>query len=581
MDKLDLQKILSDPGRVLELEKTDPRQAEELWHGLAPEDRLRAVLAAKGPDRERLIVLSADSGPLLRSLAPDEFASTVLELGPDDAGALIELCSDEQLTYLLDLTGWAKEGFSPQRYQIWLPLVLDAGAHRLRRWLESTDLEVLALLFAFWMRVIKWLPSQDEQEPPDDLPPLTLDNVYYIEIRDTKAQGFIGQVLVLLKSEMPQRYGEVMETILWELPTPLNEFATRWRTGRMADHGFPDRLEALELWAQPAPGESDWQDLAPKAAAGAGVRPRSDGPLGLLPENETLPVVAGLMQGEALDALRSELAYIANCGVAALEADPASPDEVARAATESLGLVNLGLEILAGGDEARARSILSRLGLAALARQGAQAIRGLNQRAWLLVGEGWLKNMPTGLHALDEPLDRWLAGLIFPRPRCYDPTLGGGREYRSFLSQADLEAAKANLSQAEFWGELLFELMGLGPEQAAALWDDPFLPADPDEIKLSHLVGTWLARRALDMPGLEPIPFDRLDEAVAALREGLGGGLEREIDESLQALADPTRVQLARRALESVMHKLSAELGRLNPEQELDPRYISGLIVAP
>lgn len=580
MDQHEIEKFLRDPRSLLELEKRDPRRAEALWQGLTPAQRLQAVLAVRGLERERLIVLAADSRELVQALAPDEFASTALELGPDDAGALIEMCSDQQLTYLLDLTGWLKERFVPQRYQVWLPLVLEAGAGRLQRWLASTDLEVLSLLMRHWLRVVKWLPSQDEQEPPDDLPAFTLDNVYHLELRDKDAQGFVAQVLVLMKSELPELYGQVMESLLWEEPVELDAYASRWRRGRLADHGFPDRQEALQLWAAPASGESDWQQKAPKQPPAAAAQLHSDANLSLLPEHEQLPALAAELDGPAREALLTELAYVANCGVAALEADPAAPEEVARAARESLGLVNLGLGVLAAGDQGRARSILARLSLAALARQGAAALRRLNRRAWALLKEGWLKDLPTGLYVLDHPLDRWLAGLVFPRPRCFDPKLPAGREYRSFLSLADLEAAETNLSQAEFWGQLLFELLAIDPRQAAALFNKPFLPADPEEIKLSHLLGTWLARRALGLTGLEPIPLAQLPAAVAALQEGLAGELARDVERSLEALTDPAQVRLAQRSLNGILASLKRDLGRLDPQGELDPRFVGGLVLA-
>jgi len=580
MDQHELDKLLRDPRSLLELDKRDPRRAEALWQGLTPEQRLRAVLTVRGLERERLIVLAVDSRELVQAMAPDEFASTALELGPDDAGALIEMCSDQQLTYLLDLTGWLKESFAPQRYQVWLPLVLEAGVGRLQRWLASTDLEVLSLLFRHWLRVVKWLPSQEEQEPPDNLPTFTLDNVYYLDLRQEDSQGFVAQVLVLMKSEMPDLYGQVLESLLTELPAELGEYASRWRKGRMADHGFPDRQEALQLWAAPAPKESDWQKLAPKEPPALAGQLRSNANLSLLPDREQLPVLAAELQGPAREALLAELAYVANCGVAALEADPASPAEVARAARESLGLVNLGLGVLSAGDQGRARSILARLSLAALARQGAAALRRLNRRAWALLKEGWLKDMPTGLHVLDHPLDRWLAGLVFPRPRCFDPKLPDGREYRSFLSLADLEAAEVHLSQAEFWGQLLFKLLAIDPRQAAALFGEPFLPVEAEDIKLSHVLGTWLARRALGTPGLEPIPLAKLPQAVDALQQGLAGELAREVERSLQALSDPAQVQLARRSLNGVLAALKRDLGRLDLKGELDPRFVGGLVLA-
>ncbi len=579
MDKNDLQGAAQNPAAILKLAKEDPRRAEAQWHGLSRPERLRTVLAARGVERERLIVLAADSQALTQELPPDEFAATVLEVGPEDAGALIELCSDEQLTYLLDLTGWRRESFAPERYQVWLPMIMDAGARRLQRWLASTDLEVLALLLRHWVRIVKFLPSQEQQEPPDELPEFTIDGVYYFEFVNPQTQGFVAQVLVLLKSELSDLYYETLETALWEQASELEEYATRWRTGRLADHGFPTRLEALELWATPAPGEADWQTLPPKAATSPAAAPRSDRLTALLPQEEFLPTLAGSLSGEAADRLRAEMAYIASCGVAALEADPASPEEVERAAKETLGLVNLGMGVLSGGDPARARDIATRLSLASLARQGAAAIRGLNRRAWELVKEGWLSKMPTGLHILEPPLDHWLAGLVYARPRCYDPRMGGGRDYRAFLGLADLEAASDALDQVQFWGTLLLELLALDPQEIRSLYEQKGHLEDITEIKLSHVLGTWLARRELGLEGLAPVPVESLPAAVAALQKALAGGLEKELGESLRALPDPAQASLAGRALRGVLHRLSQDLSHLNPEGELDPRFVAGLVV--
>jgi len=579
MDKHDPQSPIQGPADILKLAQDDPRRAEALWHGLSRPERLRTVLAARGIERERLIILAADSRELTQAMAPDEFASTALEVGPEDAGTLIELCSDEQLTYLLDLTGWQRESFSPERYQIWLPMVLEAGANRLQRWLANTDLEVLALLLRHWVRIVKFLPSQEQQEPPDDLPEFTIDGVYFLEFLDPNTHGFVAQVLVLLKSELPDLYYKTLETSLWEQTAELEEYASRWRAGRLADHGFPTRLEALELWGSPAPGESGWQGLPPKVASSRTTTARSNRVASLLPEREFLPALAGELDGETGDILRAEMAYIASCGVAALEADPAHPEEVERAARESLGMVNLGLGVLSSGDVGKARDIVTRLSLATLARHGAAAIRGLNRRAWVLAKEGWLSKMPTGLHILEPPLDRWLAGLLYARPRCYDPSLGKNREYRAFINQADLEAADNALIQAGFWGTLLLELLALAPQEIRGLYEANVLPADVTEIKLSHILGTWLARRELGLEGLAPIPAESLPQAVAALQKALKGGLEEELAESLRALPDPAQASLAGRSLRGVLHHLSQELAGLNPQGELDPRFIAGLVI--
>jgi hypothetical protein len=573
--------IVREPGRLLDLAKSDPARAEALWNGLERPERLRAILASPAPQRLGLLTMAKDSRALVRDLAVDEFASTVLELGPEDAGMLLARCTDKQLTYLLDLTGWVNEKFAPERYAVWLPLLLEGGAERLHRWLKGIDLEVLTLLAAHWFKVVKYLPSQDEQEPPDDLPQFTVDGVYHLEFHNQKTSSFVAQVMVHMQAELPKLYGALMEAMLWESAAQIADDAVRWRRGRLMDQGFPDRLEALELWAKPLPGEADWQEMAPKVerAFPQYAPPRSDSALMLLPKGELLPSLAAEFDNDAADRLRAELVYAANCGVVALEADPAQPEAVSRAARESLGLANLGLGILSGGHSAQARDILKRVGVAALARQGAQALRQLNKRAWQLINEGWLKKVPTSLHVLDYPLDRQVAGLVFHRPRCFDPTLGQDREYRAFYSLADLEQARRTLDRAEYWGTILFELMGFDQARVDALMRAEVWPEDRREIKISSLLGTWLARRALGLPGLEPLPAASLNRAVELLQEGLAGPLAKEALASCRSITDPAEAALAGELLRGALQRLSQELGGLNPKAALEPAFIAGLVV--
>ena len=433
----------------------DPRQAGQMWSALTPEERLSQVLKAGAQLRDKLITLSPDARLLVRSLPADEFARTVIELGPDDATGLLELSTPTQLKFLFDLTGWREDKFSPARYQLWLPALMEAGPGPLNRWLKTADLEELSLLFAFWFRVEKFLPSQDEQEPPDTLPEFTLDGVYYIEFHKQENAQFVAQVLAALKSEQPEVYTKSLEAMLWEPASLLASEGLRWRNGRLADQGFPDRLEALELWAKTLPGELDWEKLPEKSKTHQLPGTKRHGrEMALLPGELSLPAAARALDQNTREVLLAEAAYVANCGAVALKADPLDPGSVDLAARESLGLANLGLELMAGGDDTLAAKIASRVGLSALARKGASALRGLNQRAHALLREGWLKGIPNNLHIFDEPLDRNLAGLLFTRPRFYDPDLAGGKEYRSFRGLADLELASRRMSQCEFWGRL-------------------------------------------------------------------------------------------------------------------------------
>ena len=575
------QKTPETPAQWLEEVKAKPVSTGRLWQGLEFETRLRTILNADHEQREILLTMSGDAKDLVQAMAPDDFAQSALAAGPADAGTLISLSSDEQLGFLLDLTGWREERFAPGRYEAWLPILLDTGSDRALAWLNSSDLEVLTLLFAHWFKVVKWVPSQDEQEPPDTLPDFTLDGVYHLEFHNQKTAGFVAQIMVLLKSENPQRYLDALEAMLWEPAAQLAEDGLRWRNGRLADAGYPGRLEAMELWARPAPGEAKWRDAPDKTSLGfpQDSVPHSDPMAHTLPHDELLPAVCGGLSPRVHDALARELAYVANCGVVAFNADPADPQAVNRAGLESLSLVNLGLELMCQEEKAEPAAILERLPLPVLARQGAQAVRQLNFEGWKLLREGWLKDIPTGMMVLDPPLDRAVAGLIFPQPRCYDPNLGEDREYRAFRNLADLAQARKQLQQAWFWGRLLFELLGLTVDQVKALFESPVWPEDPEEIKTSAILGTWLARRALGLEGVAPLAEEDLPQALSALQKGLAGPLSEELKQSCCALTDAEEAALSGQLLRGVLGKLERELGRVDPGIKPNPAFIYGIIV--
>ena len=580
-DENGLSPFQTDLNELLKLNRTDSKAAEEQFNSLPFEKRVRLVLNAAGGDRERLLTLDRQSKRLVSALPPDEFTRSVLEVGHEDAGTLLALSSDSQLTYLFDVTGWRHDKLDPARYEVWLPLLLEAGAGRVLRWIESTDLETMVLLYRHWFSVVKYLPSQDMQEPPDDLPKFTLDGVYYLDLFDKKSSDVVGQVLITLRNEKPELYQTIMEAMLWEDASPVAEDALRWRNGRLMDHGFPDRMEALELWARPAPGEADWQKQPSKddLAFLADAPPRSDAVVRLLPQVENLPMVLNELSGHQADRLRAEMAHVANCGVVALDADPADQEEMQKAARESLGMANLGLAILSEGERQTALKVISRVGLPALARQGAAAIRELNKEAWELIKEGWLQGFPTSLYVLDQPLDRNLAGLVYPRPRYYDPSLPGDKEYRAFLNLADLEQSRLRLDQAWFWGKLLFELIGLDKGDVLGFWQTKVYPEDAREIKTTAVLGTWLARRYLGLSGpLAPLPRDSFNQAVKALQTELSDSLPEEIKSSCQAITDPKEAALAGSLLRNSLNRLLLELKRLNTDYDLDPGRTWGII---
>jgi PAS domain-containing protein len=499
-----------------------------------------------------------------------------MDLGPEDAVEIIELSSSEQLTHLFDLTAWDKEEFSPQRCEAWLPILLEAGPDKMAGWLHNLDMEALTLLGRHWFETVKFVASQEYQEPPEDLPEFTLDGIYFLEFHNPDMAALAAQTLVVLKSELPERYSAFMEAMRWEIDSELMEYARRWRQGRLQDQGFPLREDALALWALPRADEYNWRDKPVKYQASRRASASQDEYWRhILPDHELLPLSLADMAPEDLDSLKQELTYIANSGAVALNVDLSDAGAVVQAARESLSLVNLGLSILSQGDPSQARQILIRLNLDSLARHGAKAVRGLNKKAWRIMKNGWMKDLPTQLNLLDAPLDHWLAGLLFTLPRCYDQ--GNKPEYRAFVSLADISLADRRLDLINFCNKLMFELLGWTRLEVLAMLTAPAWPEDPDERKLSHLLGTWLARRALGLPGLQPLPANRLGRALKALQQGFQSSLAQEIMDSVYGLHNADSQAMAKELLDMMLLKLKQNLGR---QRSSDPMFTTGLIIA-
>jgi len=571
---------------ILKLEKKNFYQAKIFWQKLDFNKRLRILLAARGIERKQLISLSNDSKKLIRKLTPDEFYYTVLELEPEETITILTLCSNKQLTYLLDLTGWIQDKLAPTRYEIWLPILLEIGAKRVKRWLITTDLETLTLLFNHWIQVTKYLISQDEQEPPDNLPEFTLDGVYFIEFRNQFSTSFVAQILTLLKNEIPERYYEILESILWELKSDITEDAARWRQGRLIDYGFPERLDAIKLWTRPEAGEAEWNNLTcqNKLENFPSPPPRSNTLLELLSPQHTISILANNLSNIAADALRAELTYIANCAIVSLRTELTVHKIVTKTIREGLGLVNLGLEILAQKQPGKislkqAKTILERLPLTILARQGAQAIRKISQQAWTLVNKGWLKNLPTKLYLLGPPLSYWLIGLLAKQPRCYDPKLKENCDYRSFLGLTDLLQGEHCLKQAELWGEILYKTTSISHQDLLKLFNTSIWPDDPRQITLPTIIGTWFTRKCLGLKGFSAIPSKYLKKVATILQTEIKGPLAQELIKSCQKIETKTEITLAKNLLYNVLANLEEEYKLLKCQSKLDYRFITGIII--
>ncbi|HEU4382995.1 MAG TPA: DUF6178 family protein [Anaeromyxobacteraceae bacterium] len=479
-----------------------------------PLARARAELAAASGKRRLDVILSApDPEGLLRALPAEEVYFLVRDLGLSDAAELVQLASPEQFRAFLDLDAWRGAAPDPDRVLPWLraaragALRSDAAAARFREQLGALDPELVSLVLLDALRV------HDLQEDPD--PELESDRFlrtpegrYAVEFRVEGADYAAARALLDdLYARDPLEAARQLESVRWDLRSELEESALRWRSGRLADLGYPDLEEALSWYARP-PAE-------PAAEAGLPDRP----PGFLLAQfrrGSLLDRAAARLGPEAADRFEQQLLTAANAVLVADAVDPSDLEAVRRSVESARAMLELGLEAAAGSDEGRAAEALAATPLKRLFQQGFGRVLELRWRAERLLGSGGgTRQAPV----LDPPLGEALSALARRRP-LYFPGLEVAREEwggpaaaagapRPFLASAELSRTAAALGEVEALLELGRRLGLLPPP-----------PGAPAGSRLLALYLTALANERLGRAfSPEPLPPSELPAAARALAQ--------------------------------------------------------------
>ncbi|HXV77418.1 MAG TPA: DUF6178 family protein, partial [Candidatus Polarisedimenticolaceae bacterium] len=222
--------------------------------------REQAELALRLPAAQRIELMLHAPKPmrLVRSLPDADLYLTVREVGPADAGSVLALASAAQLQHLIDLEAWRGDRFDGDRAGAWIALLLEAGEPALRRFLRHADEELLVLLFQRWIRVVQ-IEYEDgaekhghgEGEIGTEAGAITPDGYHRYSPSIAEHAPAIRRMLQVFFVDQPERYRQVVWGALWEMSSDIEEQALYWRQSRLEEHGFPDREQALSVYAAP------------------------------------------------------------------------------------------------------------------------------------------------------------------------------------------------------------------------------------------------------------------------------------------------------------------------------------------
>jgi hypothetical protein len=536
-----------------------------------PLARLRAQLAGpRGYRRIDALLSSDDAAGAVAALSPNEIFELVHEVGFQDAQDLIELATPTQIRGCFDLDGWTKDQLDVAPLKPWLEALVETGFEKLGQVWGALDTELRALIL---QRQTKIFDVTLEEAPPEEseAPILaTPDRFFLLELHgDDDTQRLVQQVIEDLYRADPDLARHTIMSARSEPPAELEETSYRWRSGRLADLGYVDFYEALDLFrplaadqVQIGEGSHDRTigDEAPRMTIAVAQE--------VIGRNFLARAMARIEDPEEAARLDGALMVLVNRVLAAGRAKPGQEEVVRRGALYAMATVSLGLEVVARGDLARAEQALGSVGLARLFRVGYTVTHKLARLAQALAP----RSLTSG-----SPARELVAGLCTPRPlfaRAADEPPHTG--VRPFESQADLRRA----------GEILTGLTlrvalveGLGVDVLAMGQAPEPRPALDDHIR------TALARGIIEPGGFSGDALSQLE--LTLLRGKLVGGKLDEAARTTALEAVQTRLGAAQlqasgvvlgKLVDGWLADLEAIFGAVK-DAEIDPRFVEGVLV--
>jgi hypothetical protein len=572
---------MADPSNLTLPE--DPKEAQKAFQSLPTKDQLDMVLKVRGKERLHTLFLSENPEQLVQQLPEFEIFLTVKEVGEKDSLELISLTTPEQFQYLLDLDFWKKDRLDPEKILHWMELLVESGEKKVTQFIQSTDPEFIALLLKKFLEVITM--EGEALETQDRLPLFTLDQYYYIHFKGKGAREIFQPFLEIFYRANFMGFRRLMDSLLVELESELEETGYRLRNARLADYGFPDFEEALEIYRFLNPdslrGEESPPPIAGREEAGGGTSVfyltfQDRGPFfsSVLSEIENL---------NEQDRLKQEITGLCNKAIVAEAVDLSNIAAMERTVEKVYHTLNLGLLYLSKEDRVKASHLLRSLPLQKLFQYGMSTTILLRRRAEFILKGPWFSGDEENLVLLDPPLFEKFEGLLRKRPALYR-----NWSYEDFRTLQDLEEAESFLKFIEAVVDFLGKELKVYPRYLKELDLSGSYPEDWREITLSTVFLTSLANHLLRGSfQFEAIEQARVKDFLYEVfeRDAQGkGGIRMEVKERLREWLllieseESTRQDLL--AFQDFCLDLLEEgYGKIPPDEKVDPRFVKGLLI--
>ena len=419
------------------------------FYPLSGKEVLNQILAHDHPRR------------LIQKLPVEDFFWLAKKVGDDDCLPLLELASEDQWQYLLDLELWSKDSLHMEQATRWLGRLQLADHERLARWLINEN-QNLAYFFLFKNIQVE-IKNEDEVYDLDQ-GFFTFDGVYFVRVLDKTKRDDIRNLLQAIAHENLNRYHALLLGLTGVLPAETEEEMYRLKNVRLAEHGFLPFEEALSIYSRLDPEavrigrtSKEPENSSPDEPE-RGLSPVS--PLCHISNEGLLAVtISRVTDSILLDRIALEFAGLCNQIHSADGLMTNDLEILVKTCRKASGFLNMALERVCGKDLFSAEEVLRHNSLISLFKVGFGLALELKWEVEVWLKKSWFNGQGLGFDFWGDWWGGVLSGLTEKKP-CLYVGLEKGEEYRDFEKLSELDECHELMQRVMALDKLFGRLAG-------------------------------------------------------------------------------------------------------------------------
>jgi len=233
--------------RILDLARKERGTATQAIRGMALDDQVALVCDTPLARRAEILELLPAPEAVIPLIPDAELCFIVKEIGIEDAAWVLEYATTEQVIACVDLDGWNGTAADRPAIDRWLDTLAMTTDDTFLDSIRALDPELVVLYLKHRIQCFQKPDDDAGWQPPEGA--LSVEGQFYIvAIREGDDLETIVTALRALFASDYWTYFRMMQGVIHELDIVNEEWALRWRTGRLEDLGFPSWDRAMEIY---------------------------------------------------------------------------------------------------------------------------------------------------------------------------------------------------------------------------------------------------------------------------------------------------------------------------------------------